>query len=59
MALNQLSTKNPDGNSFGQGADDKISFYGKEPIVQPVLASGADVAAIRNVLINLGLVRGS
>jgi hypothetical protein len=34
MAARQLSDLDPDGNTLGQSATDKISFYGVTPIVQ-------------------------
>lgn len=57
--LNQLSRKNPDGNSLGQSPDDKISFHGATPIVQQVLAAGATAAQIVDALTALGLTRKS
>lgn len=55
--LNQLSRKNPDGNTLGQAPDDKISFYGAAPVVQNVLATGATTAQIVAELARLGLTR--
>lgn len=55
--LNQLSRKNPDGNSLGQAPDDKISFYGATPVTQNVLATGATTAQIVAELARLGLTR--
>lgn len=55
--LNQLSRKNPDGNSLGQAPDDKISFYGATPVAQNVLATGATTAQIVAELARLGLTR--
>ncbi len=57
MALNQLSRKNPDGNTLGQSTDDKISFYGAAPVAQNVLATGATTAQIVAELARLGLTR--
>ncbi len=34
MALRQLSDGNPDGQSLGQSATDKVSKYGVTPVVQ-------------------------
>lgn len=34
MTLQQLSDGNPDGNTLGQSATDKVSFYGVTPVVQ-------------------------
>ncbi len=34
MSVDQRSTANPDGSSFGQSATDKISFYGATPAAQ-------------------------
>lgn len=55
--LNQLSRKNPDGNTLGQAPDDKISFYGAAPVTQNVLATGATTAQIVAELARLGLTR--
>lgn len=55
--LNQLSRKNPDGNTLGQAPEDKVSFYGATPVVQPVLAAGATAAQIVDALTLLGLTR--
>lgn len=55
--LNQLSRKNPDGNSFGQSPDDKISHYGATPIAQQVLPAAATAAQIVDALTALGLTR--
>lgn len=55
--LNQLSRKNPDGNSLGQAPDDKVSFFGATPVAQNVLATGATTAQIVAELARLGLTR--
>lgn len=55
--LNQLSRKNPDGNTLGQDPADKISFYGAVPAAQQVLAAGATAAQIVDALTALGLTR--
>ena len=57
MSVHQLSDRGPDGTMLGQGPDDKISFNGATPIVQPVLATGATTAQIAAVLALLGLTR--
>lgn len=57
MSIHQLSDKGPDGTSMGQAPDDKLSFYGAAPVVQPVLAAGATAAQIVEALTLLGLTR--
>jgi len=42
MAVRHLSDDQPDGQTFGQDATDKISFYNATPVVQ---SSGAAQAA--------------
>ena len=37
MATERLGTGQPDGALFGYTATEKIGFYGKTPVVQPVL----------------------
>jgi len=44
MSVRYLGTNSPDGTSLGKDTTEKISFYGKTPIVQQ---SGADQAAVR------------
>lgn len=57
MAIKQLSDGNPDGTTMGQSpTNDKISFYGATPIVQPV---ATDLATVLTALVNLGLIRSS
>jgi hypothetical protein len=66
MAIEQqLSRKTTGGASFGQGATDKISFYGVTPVVQPApaVAVGTDLATVileianlRAQLVALGLI---
>lgn len=34
MAARQLSDLNPDGNTLGQSAADKVAFYGSTPVTQ-------------------------
>lgn len=59
MAARHTSNRNSDGNIIGQDAADKIGFYGKTPIVQPVVATGATVADVITALTNLGLIRNT
>ena len=59
MAVKQHSNGNSDGNIMGQSATDKVGFYGKTPIVQPIVAPAADVATVVTALTNLGLFRPS
>ena len=42
MAVEQIGTGNDDGATFGNGLNEKISFHGVTPIIQP---SSADQAA--------------
>ena len=57
MAIKQLSDGNPDGTLVGQDPSDKIAFYGAQPAVQQVLATGATTAQIVAALAALGLTR--
>lgn len=41
MTVRQLSTGDPDGQSYGQSATDKVSFYGVTPVAQRALAAQA------------------
>lgn len=72
MAVNQLSKKDVDGTVVGQDATDKLSFYGKTPVVQPAhtdqaaITAGATATAttalvvqIQAALVSLGLIKGS
>jgi len=43
MSADQLSKYNPDGTTLGQDASDKISLYGKDPVVQPSAAAQAAI----------------
>lgn len=66
MAIGEyIGNKTTDGLSLGQATTDKISFYGKTPIVQPApaVAVGTDIATvileladIRAKLVALGLL---
>ena len=67
MAKHELSDGNPDGQSLGQSATDKIGFYGTTPIAQAAVAATTtttatttalqtDIDAIRTALQNLGLI---
>lgn len=75
MTVRQLSTGDTDGQSLGQSATDKISFYGATPIVQRssslqtssnVVTSAsfgtlqvAQVQEVLNILNTLGLSKGA
>ena len=66
MAIDHLTSANPDGTLFGQSTADKIGFYGlATPIIQPTLTLGdgdttthlaEDMAAIKAALVALGMV---
>ncbi len=64
MAAEQLSNGSPDGTVLGQGASDKIAFFGATPVVQQTgAAEGTDAAttqtlaiAVRTALVNLGVI---
>lgn len=42
--IKQLSDGGPDGSSFGQSVTDKVSLYGKTPVVQPAATAQSAVA---------------
>ena len=49
MAIGEyIGNKTTDGLTLGQSTTDKISFYGKTPIVQPApaVAVGTDIATV-------------
>lgn len=52
MTVRQVSTGDPDGQSFGQSATDKISFYGATTVVQAALAANGTDAATTQTLAN-------
>ena len=64
--IKDLTNNQPDGTNFGQGATDKIGFYGlTTPIVKATITLGAgttttllkaDVLAIATALHNLGIL---
>jgi hypothetical protein len=64
MAVEHLSKGNDDGTVLGQGASEKIGFYGVTPVVQAsIAAAGTDAATtqalandLRTKLVALGLV---
>jgi hypothetical protein len=39
MAVEYIGGNSPDGSSMGSSANEKISFYGETPIVQPSVAA--------------------
>ncbi|WP_298700944.1 hypothetical protein [uncultured Brevundimonas sp.] len=59
MAVKQVSNGNSDGTQVGQSRNDKVGFYGVAPVAQPVVATGADVAAVIAALTALGLFRNT
>lgn len=44
MAVNYIGNAQADGHSFGQSVTDKISLYGKTPVVQPAATAQSAVA---------------
>lgn len=68
MAARQLSDGNSEGTILGQDADDKISFFGADPVDQPATIAGdatdastasAQVNAVVAALKELGLIASS
>ena len=54
MAKVHLTDGNDDGTVLGQSPSDKISLYGKDPIVQPAGADQADQGEMTTVGSNTG-----
>lgn len=52
MTARQLSDGNDDGTILGQGATDKVGFFGKTPAVQPATIADATDAATAITRIN-------
>lgn len=59
MAIKECSDGNPDGTRLGQSPSDKVSFFGAVPVVQPLVASDANVAAVVAALTTLGVFRNT
>lgn len=45
----QLSDGNPDGTALGQGASDKISVYGVDPVVQQTAPAAVSASSVVQV----------
>lgn len=52
MAVNYIGDNGPDGQSFGTGVSEKISFYGVTPVVQQATAAAGTDAATTQTLAN-------
>lgn len=52
MAVRQLSDGAADGNSLGQSATDKVSFYGATPVVRGATAAAVSTSA--SILVSSG-----
>jgi len=52
MALKQLSDGGPDGTTIGQGATDKVAFFGQTPNIQPSGAGQADIISTASVSVS-------
>jgi len=68
MPARQLSDGNSEGTTLGQDADDKVSFFGADPVDQPATIAGdatdattasAQVNAVVAALKELGLIASS
>lgn len=50
----QLSDGNPDGTALGQGASDKVSFYGAAPVAQRAYSSAVHASSAASVSSSFG-----
>ena len=56
MAINYIGDNGPDGNSFGVGITELISFYGVAPVAQ---RSGAAQVALSATVVNASASNGA
>lgn len=53
MAANQLSDGNPDGQSLGQNAADKVGFHGATPVIKATCTLSAALTAATTTPANI------